>query len=111
MPLLRTETIHGWVCKFYDNDRVMVGTTARRFSMNVPADDTSWVATRLRAELIERELATAEELPIDEAGEAAMEAKAAARARGAAAQRRRSTSPSMPRRRRRLHWLALSTTW
>jgi hypothetical protein len=85
MPLLRTETIHGWVCKFYDNDRVMVGTTARRFSMNVPADDTSWVATRLRAERIERELATAEELPIDEAGEAAMEAKAAARARGAAA--------------------------
>ena len=46
MPLLRTETIHGWVCKFYDNDRVMVGTTARRFTMNVPADETSWIATR-----------------------------------------------------------------
>ena len=79
MPLLRKETIHGWRCSFYDNDRVMVGTTARsRFTMNVPADETSWFATRLRAELIERELATAEELPVDDVGEAAMAAKAAA---------------------------------
>ena len=84
MPLLRTETIHGWVCKFYDNDRVMVGTTARRFTMNLPADETTWVATRLRAELIARELATAEELPIDEAGEAAMASKAAAKVRARA---------------------------
>ena len=84
MPLLRTETIHGWVCKFYDNDRVMVGTTARRFTMNVPADETSWVATRLRTELIARELATAEELPIDLAGEAALASKAAAKVRAAA---------------------------
>ena len=77
MPLLRKDTIHGWRCSFYDNDRVMVGTTARsRFTMNVPADETSWFATRLRAELIERELATAEELPTDEADEAAMAAKA-----------------------------------
>ena len=59
MPLLRTETIHDWMCKIYDKDRVMVGTTARRFTMNVPADETSWVATRLRAELIKRELANA----------------------------------------------------
>ena len=68
MPLLRTETIHDWMCKIYDKDRVMVGTTARRFTMNVPADETSWVATRLRAELIKRELANAEELPIGGAG-------------------------------------------
>ena len=33
-----------------------------------PVCETSWVATRLRTELIARELATAEELPIDEAG-------------------------------------------
>ena len=46
----------------------MVGTTARRFTMNVPADETSWVATRLPAELIKRELANAEELPIGGAG-------------------------------------------
>ena len=52
------------MCKIYDKDRVMVGTTARRFTMNVPADETSWVATRLPAELIKRELANAEELPI-----------------------------------------------
>ena len=79
MPLLRTETIHGYVCKFYDNGVVMVGTAGDRFTMKVPADETSWVATRLRAELIERQLAAADELPIDEAGEAAMAAKVAAK--------------------------------
>mgnify|MGYP001493372669 CR=1 FL=1 len=85
MPLLRTETIHGWVCKFYDNDRVMVGTTACRFTMNVPADESSsWVATRLRTELIKRQLAAADELPTDEAGEAAMAANVAAKANAAA---------------------------
>ena len=83
MPLLRTETIHGCVCKFYDNDVVMVGTASDRFTIKVPANDLSWIATRLRAELIKRELATAAELPIDEAGEAAMAAKAAAKAREA----------------------------
>ena len=35
MPLLRTETIHGWVCKFYDNGTVMVGTTSDRFAIKV----------------------------------------------------------------------------
>ena len=79
MPLLRTETIHGFVCKFYDNDVVMVGTASDRFTIKVPADESSWVATRLRAELIKRELATAAELPIDEAGEAAMAARSAAK--------------------------------
>ena len=47
---MHRETIHDWMCKIYDKDRVMVGTTARRFTMNVPADETSWVATRLRAD-------------------------------------------------------------
>ena len=85
MPLLRKDTIHGWRCSFYDNDRVMVGTSARsRFPLNVPADETSWFATRLRAELIERELATAEELPMDEDGEAAMAACNAAKLHAAA---------------------------
>ena len=80
MPLLRTETIHGWPCKFYDNGRVNVGTRAAdRFTINLPADEEPWFSTKLRAELIERELATAEELPVDEAGEAAMAAKAAAK--------------------------------
>ena len=80
MPLLRTDHIHGWACKFYDRDVVMVGTGADRFTIKVPTDELSWVATRLRAELIKRELATAEELPTDEAGEAAMAAKSAAKA-------------------------------
>ena len=85
MPVLRTETIHGWPCKFYDNGTVNVGTRAAdRFSIKVPPDEGAWFATRLRAELIERELATEEELPTDEAGEAAMAAKAAAKAREAA---------------------------
>ena len=56
----------------------MVGTASDRFTIKVPADESSWVATRLRAELIKRELATATELPVDEAGEAAMAAKAEA---------------------------------
>ena len=116
MPLLRTETIHGWVCKFYDNDRVMVGTTARRFTMNLPADETTWVATRLRAELIARELATAEELPIDEAGEAAMASKAAAKVRARATKAAlkitiKAEAVQHCRRERRLRWLALSSTW
>ena len=85
MPLLRTEKIHGWPCKFYDNGGVTVGTRAAdRFTIKVPADEVSWFATRLRTELIERELATADELPTDEAGEAAMAAKAAAKAHLAA---------------------------
>ena len=78
MPCLRTETVHGVVCKFYDGGIVKVGTTAAcRFTIKVAADEESWFSTRLRAELIKRELATAAELPVDEAGEAAMEAKAA----------------------------------
>ena len=64
MPLLRSEVIHGWPCKFYDNCCVTVGTrTADRFTIKhaikVPADEVSWFATRLRAELIESELALA----------------------------------------------------
>ena len=79
MPLLRSETVHGVVCKFYDGCVVKVGTTAAaRFTIKVPANEASWFSTRLRAELIKRELATATELPVDEAGEAAMAAKAEA---------------------------------
>ena len=48
MPLLRTETIHGWPCKFYDDGLVKVGTTAARFTIRVPADEGAWFATRLR---------------------------------------------------------------
>ena len=79
MPLLSTEKIHGTVCKFYDGGLVKVGTTADRFTIRVPADESSWVATRARAELIERELSTADDLPMDEAGEAAMAACSAAK--------------------------------
>ena len=76
MPLLRSETVHGVVCKFYDGCVVKVGTTAAaRFTIKVPADEATWFSTRLRAELIKRELATATELPVDEA---AMAAKAEA---------------------------------
>ena len=40
MPVLRTETIHGWPCKFYDNGTVNVGTRAAdRFSIKVPPDE------------------------------------------------------------------------
>ena len=84
MPLQRDETVHGWPCKFYANDVVKVGTKATRFTLKVPADEGSWFATRLRAELIRRELAVAAELPTDGAGEAAMAAKAAAAAKQAA---------------------------
>ena len=84
MPCLRTETIHGVVCKFYDGGVVKVGTSAAsRFTIKVPADEESWSSTRLRAELIKRELATADDLSVDEAGKAAMEAKAAATAKEA----------------------------
>lgn len=76
MPLQREETVHGWPCKFYDGDVVKVGTKAARFTLKVPTDEVSWFSTRLRAELIKRELATADELPVEEAGEAAMAAKA-----------------------------------
>ena len=69
------------VCKFYDGGVVKVGTSAAsRFTVKVPADEESWFSTRLRAELIKRELATASELAVDEVGEAAMAAKAAASA-------------------------------
>ena len=79
MPLLRTETVHGVVCKSYDGDIVKVGTTAAgRFTIKVPSDEESWFPTRLRAELVKRELAIAAELAVDETGEAAMAAKAAA---------------------------------
>jgi hypothetical protein len=84
MPLLRTETIHGFSCKFYDNAVVMVGTTSGRFSLHVPAEQMSWFSTRLRAELIKRELATADNLVVDEAGEAAMAKFNAAKVRAAA---------------------------
>ena len=61
-----------------------VGTAANsRFTLKVPAADEVWFSTRLRAELIKRELATAAELAVDEAGEAAMAAKAANAARDA----------------------------
>ena len=84
MPLLRTETIHGWVCKFYDNGTVMVGTTSDRFAIKVATDEASWFATRLRTELIKRELVAANELPVDESGETMLAAKSAANARAAA---------------------------
>ena len=72
------------VCKFYDGGIVKVGTTAAcRFTIKVAADEEWWFSTRLRVELITRELATADELPVDEAGEAAMAAKAAAAAKEA----------------------------
>ena len=72
------------MCKFYDGGVVKVGTASDRFTMRVPAEDESWVATRVRAELINRELAAADELPMDEAGEAAMAAKSTAVAQEAA---------------------------
>ena len=81
--LLREETIHGFICKFYDSGVVKVGTAADRFTIRVPDGESSWVATRLRAELIERELATAEELPMDEDGEAAMAASNTAKLQAA----------------------------
>jgi phage-related minor tail protein len=81
---LREETVHGWSCKFYQGDVVKIGTKASRFTLKVPADEVSWFATRLRAELIRRELASATELPVDEAGEAALAAKAAAAGKRAA---------------------------
>ena len=84
MPVLRTENIHNVVCKFYDGGVVKVGTAGDRFTIRVPAEEELWFGTRLRAELIRRELAMAEELPIDEAGEAAMASNAAAKARAAA---------------------------
>ena len=84
MPCLRTETAHGVVCKFYDGGIVKVGTTAAcRFTIKVAPDEECWFSTRLRAELITRELAMADELPVDEDGEAAMAAKAAATAKEA----------------------------
>ena len=58
---------------------VKVGTgAASRFTIKVPTDEEWWFSTRLRAELVKRELATAADLPVDEVGEAAMAAKAAA---------------------------------
>ena len=60
MPLLSTEKVHGWPCKFYDDGLVKVGTKTDRFTIRVLADEGAWFATRLRAELIERELATDE---------------------------------------------------
>ena len=64
MPCLRTETIHGVVCKFYDGGMVKVGTSAAsRFTVK-----ESWFPTRLRAELIKRGLASASDLSVDEAG-------------------------------------------
>ena len=53
MPLLRTEQIHGWTCKFYDGGVVMVGTTANWFTIKVAADEASggWpLETRVRAD-------------------------------------------------------------
>ena len=97
MPLLRTETIHGWVCKFYDKGVVMVGTTGSRFTMNVLEDESSWVATKLRNELIKRELATADELAGDGAGEAALAAKAAARAAAKASVAAKKEAAASPR--------------
>lgn len=92
------------VCKFYDGGIIKVGTTAAgRFTMKVPSDEESWFATRLRAELIKRELATAAELPTDEAGEAAMATKAEAVAKDAAARaawkQARADHNASPRRR------------
>jgi len=102
MPLLRTEKVHGVQCKFYDGDVVKVGTTAARFTIKVPADEASWFSTRLRTELIKRKLAEAAELPVDEAGEAAMAAKAAdvakAAERRAASKEAASAAASSPRK-------------
>ena len=49
------------VCKFYDGHVVKVSTGADRFTIRVPTDELLWVATRVRAQLIARELATADE--------------------------------------------------
>ena len=101
MPLLRTEKVHGVQCKFYDGDVVKVGTTAARFTIKVPADEASWFSTRLRTELIKRKLAEAAELPVDEAGEAAMAAKAAEVAKAAerrAASKEAAAAASSPRK-------------
>tara|TARA_B110000046_G_scaffold93490_1_gene101431 strand:- start:97 stop:711 length:615 start_codon:yes stop_codon:yes gene_type:complete len=104
MPCLRTETIHGVACKFYDGGVVKVGTgAASRFTIKVPADEESWFPTRLRAELIKRGLASASELSVDEAGEAAMAAKSAAAekeaAKRAAWTRAKAEEVADPRRR------------
>ena len=73
------------VCKFYDGGVVKVGTAAvSRFTIKVPPDEMPWFSTRLRMELVNRELASAAELPVDETGEAAMAAKMAATEREAA---------------------------
>ena len=69
------------VCEFYDGGVIRVGTTAAcRFTINMAADEELWFSTRLRGQniLITHELAAADELPVDEAGEVAMAAKAAA---------------------------------
>ena len=103
MPLLRTEKVHGVQCKFYDGDVVKVGTTAARFTIKVPADEASWFSTRLRTELIKRKLAEAAELSVDEAGEAAMAAKAAEVAKAAerrAASKEAAAAASSPLGRR-----------
>ena len=76
----------------------MVGTAADRFTIKVPIGEAWWFATRLRADLIKRELATADELPIDEAGEEAMAAKAAAKARGAAEKAASKKAAAPPRK-------------
>ena len=102
MPLQRKETIHDVECKWYDGGTVMIGTTTARFTIKVPADEVSWFSTRLRAELIKRQLATADELAVDEAGEAAMAAKAEAAAKEAAkkaaAKKAMATQAASPRR-------------
>lgn len=88
----RKETIHNVECKWYDGGTVVIGTTTARFTIKVPTDEVWWFSTRLRAELIKRELATADELPLDEPGEAAMAAKAAAAADEAAKKAARQTA-------------------
>ena len=59
MPVVKEDRVHGHVCKFYDGGVVKVGTSTARFTIKVPAGEAWWFSTRLRAELIKRELAKA----------------------------------------------------
>ena len=99
MPVVKEDRVHGHVCKFYDGGVVKVGTSAARFTIKVPADEVWWFSTRLRAELIKRELVNAEELPRNEAGEAALTAKQMAVAAGTAKRAALKDAASSPQKR------------
>ena len=77
--------MHGWPCKFYDNGIVKVGTKAARFTLRAVAGEH--FASLLRAELLKRKLAQADELQTDIAGQEALAAVAEAAAERAAARK------------------------